>query len=148
MRSRMSGVTARTFSGDAMEAGLLEKRLEVAAEFLDGQRANVLGVEPDCLRVEGIVFREVHHRVGAVDALKREQVANLVQSQKFAVVLRRPAQQAEKIDEGLRQKAGIAISGDADDGAVLALGKLGAIGRDEQRKMRELRRLGARDLRR
>ena len=34
----------------------------------------------------------------------------------FAIVLGRPAQQAEEIDERLRQKTGIAIGGDADDG--------------------------------
>ncbi len=36
------------------------------------------------------------------------------------------------------QKSGVAIGGDADHGAVLALGKLGAIGRDQQRQVREL----------
>ena len=46
------------------------------------------------------------------------------------------------------QEAGIAISGDADDGAVFALGELGAVGGDEQRQMRELRRLRHRGLRR
>ncbi len=65
----------------------------------------------------------------------------LVESQEFAIVLGRPAEEAEEVDESLGQKAGIAIGGDADDGPVLALGELGAVGRDEQRKMRKLRRL-------
>ncbi len=70
----------------------------------------------------------------------------LVESEKLAVVLGRPAEQAEEVDESLGQKAGIAIGGDADDGAVLALGELGAIGGDEQGEMRELGRLDAEGL--
>ena len=73
MRSRMSGVTARSFSGDGIEAGLLEEGLQVAAELLDGQGADVLGVEPDGLGIEGVFFREIDHGVGAVDAFEREQ---------------------------------------------------------------------------
>ena len=65
-----------------------------------------------------------------------------VEGEKFAVVLGRPAEQAEEVDEGLGQEAGIAISGHADDRAVLALGELGAVGSDEEGKVRELRRLG------
>jgi hypothetical protein len=59
----------------------------------------------------------------------------------LAIVFRRPAQQAQEVDEGVRQEAGVAIGGDADHRTVLALGKLGSIGRDQQRQVRELRRL-------
>ena len=55
-------------------------------------------------------------------------------------IIGRPAQQTEKVDESLRQEAGVAVSGHAYDGTVLALGKLCAIGCDEQRQMREPRR--------
>ena len=41
------------------------------------------------------------------------------------------------------QEAGVAIGGDGDDGAVDALGKLRAVGRDQQRQVREVGRLGA-----
>ena len=58
----------------------------------------------------------------------------------FPVVLRRPAEQAEEIDKGFRQKSGVAIGGDADHGTVAALGKFGTVGRDQQRQMRKLRR--------
>ena len=61
-----------------------------------------------------------------------------------AIVFRRPAQQTQKIDEGFGQKSGVAIGGDADDRAVTAFGELRSIGRDQQRKMRELRRRRAR----
>ena len=103
----------------------------------------MLGVEPDGLGIEGIFFGEIDDGVGAVDAFERESGGEFFEGQELAVVLGRPAEQAEKIDEGLGQKAGIAIGGDADDRAVLALGELGAVGRDQQGKMRELRRLGA-----
>ena len=53
----------------------------------------------------------------------------------LAVVLGRPAEQAEEVDEGVRQEAGVAIGGDADHRAVAALGELGAIGRDQQRQV-------------
>ena len=62
----------------------------------------------------------------------------------LAVVLGRPAQQAQKIHESVRQKAGVAIGRDADHGAVAALGKLGAIGGHQQRQVRECRRRDAR----
>ena len=101
----------------------------------------MLGVQPDSLVIERRLIGKIHYRIGAIDALKREQVANLGQLQKFAVVLRRPAQQAKKIDKRLRQKACIAIGGHAHHGAMLALGKFGAVGGHKQRQMREMRRL-------
>ena len=116
------------------------RRAGVAAELLDGQGADVLGVEPDGFGIEGIVFREIDDGVGAVDAFEREGRGELVESEELAVVFGRPAEQAEEVDESLGQKARVAIGGDADDGAVLALGELGAIGGDQQRQMRELGR--------
>ncbi len=58
--------------GRGMEAGLLEERLQFAAELLDGQGADVLGVEPDGLGIEGIFLGEIDDGVGAVDAFERE----------------------------------------------------------------------------
>ncbi len=45
-----------------------------------------------------------------------------------------------------RKETGVAIGGDADDRAVLAFRKLGAVGRDQEREMRELRQGGVRRL--
>ncbi len=56
-----------------MKAGLLEEGLKLAAEFVDGQRADVLGVEPDGLGIEGVFLGEIHDGIGAVDTLEREQ---------------------------------------------------------------------------
>ena len=106
----------------------------------------MLGVEPDGFGIEGVIFSKVDDGIGAVDAFESESGGELVESEELAVVLGRPAEEAEEIDEGLGQEAGIAIGGDADDGAVLALGELGAIGGDQQGEMGELGRLGAEGL--
>ena len=141
MRSRISGVTWRSFSGvrgqpwPAAQKGHSSARGELG----DGQGADVLGIEPDGLGIEGICFVEIDDGVGAIDAFQGEGRGQLRQGEEVAVVLGRPAEQAEEVDECLRQKAGVAIGGDADDRAVAALGELGAIGRDQQREMRELR---------
>ena len=39
--------------GRGMEAGLLEEGLEALAELVDGQGADMLGIEPDGLGIEG-----------------------------------------------------------------------------------------------
>ncbi len=106
----------------------------------------MLGVEPDGFGIEGVFFREIDDGVGAVDAFESEGGGELVEGEELAVVLGRPAEEAEEVDEGLGQEAGIAIGGDADDGAVLALGELGAIGGDEQGEMGELGRRDAEGL--
>src|SRR5580658_7905356 len=78
-----------------------------------------------------------------MDAFEGESANQFLARHVFAVVFRRPAQQTEKIDEGFREESGVAVSGDADHRTVAALGELGSVGGDEQRKMRKLRRLGA-----
>ena len=100
----------------------------------------MLGIEPDSLGVEGVFFGEIDDGVGAVDIFQGEGFTNLVEGHELAVVFGRPAQQAEKVDEGLGEEARIAVGGHADDGAVAALGELCAIGGDEQGKMGELGR--------
>ena len=129
-----------------MQPGLIEKGLEARAELLDGQGADVLAVEMDRLRIEGILFRKVDDGVGAIDILESESGGEFFEGEEFAVVFGRPAEQAEEVDEGLGQEAGIAIGGDADHGPVLALGELGAVWRNKQRKMRELRRFSTKAL--
>ncbi len=123
-----------------MEAGLLEKGLKAGAELVNGKGTDMLGVEPDSFRIEGVVFLEVDHRVGAVDTLESESGGELVKCEELAVVFGRPAEEAEEVDESVGEEAGIAISGDADDGAMAALGELGAVGCDQQGQMCELGR--------
>ncbi len=134
------------FLGRGAEAGLLEEGLEAGAELLDGQGADVFGIEPDGFGVEWVFLSEIDHGVGAVDGLEREGRGELVEREELAVVLGRPAEEAEEVDESLRQEAGVAVGGDADDGAMAALGELSAVRRYEQRQMRELGRLGAKGL--
>src|SRR5208282_1853715 len=58
----------------------------------------------------------------------------------LAIVLRRPPEQAKKIDERRSQKSSIAVSSNAHHRTVPAFRKLGPIRRNQQRQMSELRR--------
>src|SRR5581483_1638772 len=84
---------------------------------------------------------EVHNGVRAVDSFQRQDLDQLLPAHFCAVVFGRPSQQTEEVDECFGEKSGVAISCDADDGSVAALRKFGAIRRDKQGKMSELRRL-------
>jgi hypothetical protein len=129
------------------ESGRVCNREQATAELVDRERADVFGIEPQRFGIEGLVRRgggllEIHHRVRAIDAFQRERVGEFLTRHVLAIIFWRPAQQAQKIDESFRQKSGVAISGDADHRAMSALGELRPVRRDQQRKMRELRRLG------
>ena len=100
----------------------------------------MLGVKVDGFCVEGGFVAEIDDGVGAVDAFEREKLGEFREGEDFAVVFGRPAEEAEKVDEGAGEEAGVAVGGDADDGAVFALGKLCAVGSDEQGQVRELGR--------
>src|SRR5580658_8924299 len=63
-----------------LEASLFEEGLDAAAEFVDGQGADMLGVEPDSLGIERVNVAEVHHCVRAVDALESESRSQLIES--------------------------------------------------------------------
>jgi len=128
------------------KAGLLEEGQEAGAELFDGERTDVLGVEPEGLGVEGVVVREVDYGVGAVDGLECEGLDEFVEGEELAVIFGGPAEEAEEVDEGLGEETCIAVGGDADYGAVLALGELGAVWGDEQGEMGELGRLDAQSL--
>ena len=125
-----------------MDAGLLKEWLDIAGKLLDGQGADVLAIEVHCLGVKRVFFGEIHDSVGAVDVFEREGGGEFFEGKELAVVFGRPAEEAEEVDEGVGKESGIAISGDADDGAVFAFGELGAVGGNQQRKMGELRRGG------
>ncbi len=92
----------------------------------------MFGVEPEGFGVEGFFLGEVDDGVGAIDAFEGEEVDDLVAGEFFAVVLGGPAEEAEEIEEGLGEEAGVAIGGDRHDGAVDALGKLHPVGRHEE----------------
>ncbi len=119
--------------------GIENERQQPFRKFFDGQRADVFGVQPDGFGIEGVRFGEVHERVAAVHAFEGESLDEFVESHLLAVIAGRPAEQAEEIDEAFGEEARVAVGGHRDDRAVLALGELAAIGRDEQREMRELR---------
>src|ERR1700688_699045 len=109
----------------------------------------MLGIQPHRFRIERLLgscsqLLEVHHRIRTVDALERESVSELWQRHILAVILRRPPQQAEKVDKGFGKKSSIAVSGHADHGPVAAFGKFCAVGRNQQRQMCELWRRAAR----
>ena len=140
MRSWTSGAIMRHLVRDRWKTGGANHRQQQAGKLVDRHGADLLGIEPRGLGIERILFGEIHYRVGAVDAFERKGVDQFLARHSLAIVLGRPAQQAQKIDEGVRQKAGVAIGGDADHRAVLALGKLGAIGRHQQRQVREFGR--------
>jgi len=76
----------------------------------------VFGIQPKSFRIDGVGVRKIHHGVAAIDAFEREHVDQFLPVEALAVVLGRPAQQAQEIDESLGEKAVISIGGDADDG--------------------------------
>ena len=138
MRSRISGVM-RTIVGQIGERAPTNGSSRLGKLF-DRHGADVLGVQPHGLGIEGIVFGEIDHRVAAIDAFERERVdqapGGVICSRSF--LGDQPSRQ-RKLTNACRQKAGVAIGGHADHRAVAALGKLGAVGRDQQRQVRELR---------
>ena len=52
MRSRISGVTASSFSGGALNPACAKNGSSRAAQLLHRQRADMLGVEPHRLGIE------------------------------------------------------------------------------------------------
>ena len=117
----------------------------------------MLGIEPECLRVEcffGVEIGgrgrpphirfgkllEVHHRVRAVDASQRERVDQFLTAHLLTIVFRRPAQEAQKVDKGLGQEPGIAVRSDAHDRPVTALGEFRSVRCDQKWEVRKLRR--------
>src|ERR1700677_1106768 len=54
------------FLRSGIDAGPFEEGVELAAELVDGECADVLGVEPDGFGIERIVVCEVNNGVGAI----------------------------------------------------------------------------------
>ena len=79
MRSRMSGVICSILSASHVEPRFADDRQQALAKVVDGQAANVLGIQPERFGIERL-FRssgrlfEVHDRIRAVDAFQREDL--------------------------------------------------------------------------
>ena len=131
MRSWISGVICMHFLRcRRRNQSAHERAAASSASSSAGMVADVLGIQPERLRVERIVLGEVDDGVAAIDAFEREDVrsvpaATVARGRPWAI----PAEQAEEIDERVRQEAGVAICRDADDRAVLALRELRPVGR-------------------
>src|SRR5438270_3999136 len=127
------------------ETNFAHHRQQFLAQILNWQSADVLGVQPNGLGIEGL-FRsgrgilEIDHCVGAVDAFEREGLDQFLNAHVLAIVLWRPAQQAEEIDESFWQETGVTVGGHTDHGSVTSLRELGSVGGDQQGQVRELRR--------
>ena len=72
---------------------------QLRAEFSNRQRANVLGIQPQCFGVESFLRRggglfEVHYGIRSIDALQRKSFDELLASHLLAIVFGRPAEQA------------------------------------------------------
>ena len=72
-------------------------------------------------------FFEIDYRVGAINSFQRKDIGQLLTRHLLAIIFRGPSQQTKKIDEGIRQKSGIAIRGDADHRTMFALGEFRSI---------------------
>ena len=86
---------------------------------------------------------EINNRVRSIDAFKRKGVDEFPERHFFAIILWRPAQQAQKINEGFGQKSRVAVGSNAHHRAVLPLRELRSVRRNQQRKMRKLWRFRA-----
>ena len=54
--------------------GSLREWQQLRGEFIPRQSTNQFGVQPEGLRIERILFGEIHHRVASIDALEGERV--------------------------------------------------------------------------
>src|SRR5260370_11040753 len=93
-----------------------------------------------------IAFMKVENRVGAPDPFQRKLLHQFLAREDFFAVRRRPAQQRQEITKGGRNESAIAIGGERNYFAVLALGKLCLIRRQNQRQMSKQRNVSAESL--
>src|SRR5581483_1083575 len=134
-----------------LESRLSHDAEKAIAELVFRQGADVLGIQPDRFRIKHLLGRssrllEIDDRIGPIDTLKREGIDQFRNAHLLAIVLGRPPQQAQKIDECVWQEASVSVGGYADHGAVPPFGQFGTVGRDQQGEMSELRRGKARGL--
>src|SRR5581483_4861303 len=128
-----------------LESRLSHDAEKAIAELVFRQGADVLGIQPDRFRIKHLLGRssrllEIDDRIGPIDTFKREGIDQFRNAHLLAIVLGRPPQQAQKIDECVWQEASVSVGGYADHGAVPPFGQFGTVGRDQQGEMSELRR--------
>ena len=75
------------FFGRCRHPAFSKKGSSCALSSVDGQGADMLGVEPNRLGIERVLIRKIDNRVGAVDGFKRECCDQFIQGEKLAVVL-------------------------------------------------------------
>ena len=81
MRSCISGVIRSILARSTSKArGLARTAASRSRQFLHRQRADVLGIQPHRLGIEGIFLGEIDHRVAAIDAFERERVDQFLAS--------------------------------------------------------------------
>ena len=56
--------------GCCFKPGGLHERKQLRRQFFHRQMPQVFRIEPQCLRIEGILFSEVDHRVAAINAFE------------------------------------------------------------------------------
>ena len=123
------------------------RRRHVAPAGADGRRgaARELGrrQRPEVLRVEPLQLGEVDLYAGGADAVQRERLGHLVDRHELLLGAGVPAQEGQKVDDGLGLVAGLAVLRDVDRDAERvgrALGELAARRRQEERQVRHDRR--------
>ena len=103
-------------------------------ESIDGHLRDVLAVQPKTLV-------EIESSIAPIDFFELEKLYHFIDVDLFAIVFRRPAEEAKIIAHGFGGIALLDISGDAR--ARIALAHLRTVAIQDQRDMRKMRRGGA-----
>ena len=93
------------------------------------------------MRVVPLELGAIEDGVGAADAGERKALDEFARAQEFGIVAGGPAEQREKIAESFGEKTFVGVGADA--GGAVAFRKARAIGAENQRHVRENRRLRA-----
>ena len=145
MRSRISGVMRSIFSGVMLNPAscTIGSRRWLSSSIAMPRMCSALSHTALGSKVSsGVVAGSLKFTTALARLIPSSENAStkFLPAHLLAIIFRRPAQQAQEIDERLGQESCVAIGGDAHDWPVAALRKLGPVRRDQQRKMRELRR--------
>ena len=124
-------------AGAVVDAGLVDEGEAQVGKAFEGHLDEVLAVHPK-------TFVEVEAGAAAVDIFQLEDVDDFFDGEDFAVVLRRPTEEAEVVAHGFRGVALFDVALHA--GAGVALAHLGAVRIEDEREVGELGRLDAEGL--
>jgi len=135
------------FIGGDGKSGGVDDGEQAGAEMVDGEGADVFGVEPEGFGVEvssGVAAGSLKLMTALARLMPSREKASMSSWRvRFSRLSLGDQRAAQEVDEGFGEESGIAVSSDADDGTVAAFGKFRSIGSDEERKMGELGRVGA-----